>query len=163
MSKNSGFQIFCWNISSRFTPILLYMIIAATSKDVYNMGLQGPILGAILGPQISQSSFLWGLSQKVFTGFTSALLHVLIASTFRDVCYMGLRGTILGPFWVPKLVKLPVFGQFICNFSLVSHQYCSTCSLQLPLDVWRIWASEAQFIGHFGPKNRSIFQFLVIF
>ena len=32
-------------------------------------------------------------------------------------------------------------------FSLVSCQYCFTCSLQVLLEVWRIWASEAHFLG----------------
>ena len=47
------------------------------------------------GPKTSQNSGLWSFSQKVFTGFTSVLLHMLIASTFRGVMNMGLRGPIL--------------------------------------------------------------------
>ena len=57
-------------------------------------------------------------------------------------------------------ISLSLYGQYgpqnsgLCSFSqkcpLVSHQYCSTCSLQVLLEVWRIWASEAQFFGHFG-------------
>ena len=56
--------------------------------------------------------------------------------------------TILGP----KVSQILVFGHFLKKFSLVSHQYCFTCSLQILLDVWGIWASEAQFLGHLGPK-----------
>ena len=31
-------------------------------------------------------------------------------------------------------------SSFLIKFSLVSHQYCFTCSLQLLLDVGRVWA-----------------------
>ena len=72
--------------------------LSATVRDVYNMGLKGPIFGQ-LGPQISQNYFLWSLSQNVFTGFTSVLLYMFIASTFTDVWNKGIRGTIWGPFW----------------------------------------------------------------
>ena len=47
---------------------------------------------AILGRKGSQNSGLWSLSQKVFAGFTSVLLHMLSASTFRGVRNMGPRG-----------------------------------------------------------------------
>ena len=59
------------------------------------VGLRGPILG----PQTSQNSGLWSFSQK---NFTSTLLHMLIASTFRCVENMGRRGLIFGPLWTPK-------------------------------------------------------------
>ena len=52
---------------------------------------------------------------------------------------------------------------FLKKFSLVSHPYCFTCSLQVLLEVWRIWASEAQFLVHGGPQNKSKFWSLVIF
>ena len=48
---------------------------------------------------------------------------------------------ILGP-----KAKVVVFGHFLQNFSMVSHQYCFTCLLQVLLYVWRIWDSEAQFL-----------------
>ena len=57
---------------------------------------------------------------------------------------MGLRGQIFGPLWVPKLVKIPVFGTFLTNFSMVSYQSYHFGPL---LEV-----SEAQFPGHFGPQ-----------
>ena len=57
---------------------------------------------AILGPKVSKNSGLWSLSQKVFYGFMSVLPHMLIASTFRCVENMGLRGPIFGPLWAPK-------------------------------------------------------------
>ena len=47
---------------------------------------QRPNFCTIFGPKGSQNSGLWSLSQKVFTGFTSVLLHMLIASTFRARC-----------------------------------------------------------------------------
>ena len=60
-------------------------------------------------------------------------------------------------------VKILVFGHFLKKFSMVSHQYYFTWSVQVILDVWRIWASEAQFLGHFGHQNKSKFRSLVIF
>ena len=77
-----------------------------------------------------QNSGLWSLSQKVFTDFTSVLLHMLIASTFSGVLNMGLRhvrGPMLGPFkqsgtktnlvakilatkfWLPNLVSFLLY------------------------------------------------------
>ena len=61
-------------------------------------GPQGPNFWAILGPKVRKISGVWSLSQKVFTGFTTVLLHMLIPSTFRCMENMGLRGPILGHF-----------------------------------------------------------------
>ena len=58
------------------------MLIGATFRDVYNMGLRGPIGD----PKGNRNSSIWSLSQKVFTGFTSVLLHMLIASILLDGC-----------------------------------------------------------------------------
>ena len=57
---------------------------------------------AILGSKVRKISGVWSLSQKVFTGFTTVLPHILIPSTFRCVENMGLRGPIFGPLWAPK-------------------------------------------------------------
>ena len=65
-------------------------------------GPQRPNFWAILDNKVSKNSGLWSLYQKVFTDFTSVLLHMLIASTFSIVWNMGLWGPILGPFWAPK-------------------------------------------------------------
>ena len=143
------------------------MLIEATFRDVYNMGLEGPIFGPFETPKVSQNYGLWSLSQNVFTGsqqycFTYSLqvlsfmcgiwasevqfwghfgcqdesrfrclvifsnsffywfhvsdAHMLIASTIRCVENMGLRGPIFGPLWAPKLVKIPLFGNFLKTF-----------------------------------------------
>ena len=89
MSKNSSFRIYCWKVSSVFTSVFLYVLIAA----------QRPYFWAILGPKASQNSYAWSLSQNVFIGFTSIKLHMLIPLTFKCVENMGLRGPIFGPFW----------------------------------------------------------------
>ena len=65
-------------------------------------GHQRPNLGPILDPKASKNSGLWSLFQKVFNGFTSVLLHMLIACTFIGVWNMSLWGPILGPFGAPK-------------------------------------------------------------
>ena len=59
-------------------------------------GPQKPNLLAILGPKVSKHSGIWSLSQKVFTVFTSVLLNMLVANTFR--CVKGPNfGATLGP------------------------------------------------------------------
>ena len=55
-----------------------------------------------LVPKMSQNASLWSLSTKAFLGLTSVLLHMFIASTFRGVENMGLRGPMFGPLWTPK-------------------------------------------------------------
>ena len=100
-SQNSGLETFCWKASSEFTSILLYMLIGATFRHVYNMGHKCSI--SILGGfEVSKNSGVLSLSQNFFTGFTSVLLHMLIASNFRCLENMGIRGPIFGPLWVPK-------------------------------------------------------------
>ena len=53
-----------------------------------------PNLGAILGSKISHNANHWSFPQNVFTGFTPVLGHMVIASTFRCVDNMGMRGRI---------------------------------------------------------------------
>ena len=98
-------------------------------------GPQRPNFWAILGPKVRKISGVWSLPQKVFTGFTTVLLHMLIPSTFRCVENMGLRGLIFGPLWATKYVKIPVFGHFLKNFPLVSHQSWCTCQIGQLLEV----------------------------
>ena len=43
-------------------------------------GPQRPNFWAILGPKVSQNTCVWSLLQKIFTGFISVLLQMLIAS-----------------------------------------------------------------------------------
>ena len=84
---------------------------------------------------------------------------MLIGATFTYVYNMGLKCPISGSFWAPKKVKILVFGHFLKKFSLASHQYCFTCSLQVLLDGWRIWASETQFLGPQINKNSGLWSF----
>ena len=132
MSQNSGFWLFCWKVSSGFTSVLLYMLIGATFRDVYNMGPKGPIFGPFqVGPQ-SEAKF-WALVTlwKSFHWF-----HIIIASHAH--CKYLERFVIFGP-WksnfgvilCPKISQIQVFGHFLKKFSLVSHLYRFTCSLQV--------------------------------
>ena len=87
-SQNSGFRLFCSKVS--YTHWSYFQICV-------QYGPQRPNFWSILDPKISKNSGRWSLSEKVFTGFTSVLLHKLIASTFSGVWNMSLRGPILGP------------------------------------------------------------------
>ena len=129
MSQNSGFRPFCYKSFplDQLTSVLLYMLISEiflanfwaildpkyvkildlghilrTFSGMWNMGFRAPILAPFFGPQISRNSGLWAFSQIVFTGFTSVLLHMLIASAYRCVQNVGIRGPILGPLWAPN-------------------------------------------------------------
>ena len=77
-------------------------------------GPQRPNFWTILDPTVCKNTGLSSLSQKVFTSFTSVLLHMLIASTFRCVENHGLQRS---NFWVPKQIKIPVFGHFLKKIS----------------------------------------------
>ena len=127
--------------NSGFWTILLKSFLWSYFQRCVEYGPQRSNFWAILDPKVSKNDGLWSLSQRGFSGFISVLLHMLIASTFNCVCNMGFRGPIFGPFWTPKYVKTRGFGHFLKKFSLVSHQYCSTWSLQVLLYMWRIWAS----------------------
>ena len=108
---NSAFRLFCQKVSFEFTSVMLYMHIG-TSELLSEMCIiwaqsQSPNLWAILGPK-AKSCGLWSLSQKLFNGFTSVLLHMLIASTFICVENMGLRSPIFGPKNKSKLQSLAI-------------------------------------------------------
>ena len=67
-------------------------------------------------------------------------------------------------FWAtlgPKISKKK--GIFSKHFPLVSHQSWFICQFHLLLVLCWISASEAQFLSHFGPQNRTWFRSLVIF
>ena len=122
-------------------------------------GRQRPNFGTIMGPKISKNSGLWSfVFQKVFTGFISALLHMLIASTFRCVENMGLRGPILGPLGVPNKTKILVFGHFLTNIPLVSRQFWFTYQFQLLLEVSWISASRGPISGSFRAPRENMIQ-----
>ena len=88
-------------------------------------------------------------------GFTSVLLHMLIASTVRCVENMDLRRSnfwaILNPKW---------FSRTFCTGFI---QSWLTCEFELLLELSCISASEVPFQVHFRPQNRTWFRFLVIF
>ena len=119
------------------------MLIGATYQRCIQYGPQKANFRAILDPNVSQNSGLWSLSQKVFTDFTSLLLHILIASTFSGVWNIGLGRLICGPFWALKTSKLRNLDIFLKQFALVSFQ--CFCSLQELLRC-------VQFCGHFRPE-----------
>ena len=94
----------------RFSNILLKSLVwIHISLDLYahwsyfmRCVKYGPNFWVILSPKVRKISVVWTLSQNLFTGFTTVLLHMLIPSTFRCVENMGPRGPILGPLWAPK-------------------------------------------------------------
>ena len=88
--------------SKSFHRFHISIVSYAHCKRCVEYGTQMPNFVAILGPKISQHSGLWSFNQKVFTCFTSVLLHILTASTFRGVENMGLKGSIFGPLWAPE-------------------------------------------------------------
>ena len=99
---------------------------------------------------LNQNSGLWLLSQKIFTGFTSVLLHMLIAIT---MC--GEYGPQRSYFWAPlgpKVSKNSSLWSSSHKFSLVSHQSWFTCQFQLLLEVCWISAQKTQIQGIFDPK-----------
>ena len=55
----------------------------------------------------------------------------------------------------PQSGKNLGFWPFCQTLPLDSHQSWFTCSLELLLEVRRIWVSEARFSGNFGFPNRS--------
>ena len=112
------------------------------------MGLKGPISGPF-GPQ-SKNFWCLVISQKVFIGLTTVLLHMLIPSIFRCVENMGLRDPIFGPLWPPNKSKFRSLVIFSKKFPLVAHQSWCACQFGLLLEMCWILAPEAQFPGHFG-------------
>ena len=110
------------------------------------------------GPQISKNSGLWSLSKIIFTGFTSVLPNMLIASTFKCVENMGLSGSIFGPLWPPPQISK---NSGLWSFSLL-HQSWFTCQFGILLEVCWIFASETQFQDNFGHQNRTWFRSVVI-
>ena len=96
---------------------------------------------------------------KKFTGFTSVLIYMLIASFFQRCVEFGPQRPNLGSIWGPKISQNSGLWSFSQKKSLVSHQYCFTCSLQVLLDVWRLWASEVQFWGPKINKNSGLWSF----
>ena len=113
-------------------------------KKCVQYGHQRLNFRAILYPKVSQNAGFWSLSQKVFAGLTPVLIHMLIASTFSGVWNMASKAQFWDDFWPLNKSKFR-YLVILKNFSLVSHQYCFSCSLQVLSNVWRIWASDVQF------------------
>ena len=87
---------------------------------------------------------------------------MLNGADFRDVYNMSLYDPIFGPFGALSKSKFWTLVTFTKRFhwfpiSIASH------ALQVLSVVCGIWASEAQFGGYHGPKNKSKFRFLIIF
>ena len=70
------------------------MLIGDIFRDVYSMGLKGPIFGQF-GLQSKSKFWTFLTFAKVFIGFTLVLLDMLIARTFSGVSNMELRRLIL--------------------------------------------------------------------
>ena len=79
-----------------------------------------------------QISSVWSLSQKVFTGFTTLLLHVFIASAFRCVENMGLRGPIFGPLWAQNKQKF----RSLIIFSKIFHWFRISLGIHVNLSYF---------------------------
>ena len=110
----------------------------------------GPNFWAILNPKVNQNSGLWSLSQKVFIGFTSVLLHMLIASTFKQ---MGLRGPIVEPFWAPSKSNSGLW-------SISQNVFTGFTSVLLHMFIASTWCVENMghrglVFGPFGPPNKN--------
>ena len=99
------------------------------------------------GPQSKKNFWCLVISQKVFIGFTTILLHMLIPSTFRCVENMAPNlWATLGP----QISQNSGLWSFSEKFPLVAHQSWCACQFGLLLEVCWILAPEAQFPGHFG-------------
>ena len=112
-----------------------------------------------IGQYIGLRLFSWNVSAI----FTWKLIYKLIGATFVGVLKRGTRGPNFGPFWPYKWVKIQVFEYFVETFGLDSHQSCFICALELLSETCKIWASKAQFLGHFGPQSKKNFWRLVTF
>ena len=101
-------------------------------------GPQRPNFWAILGPKVRKISGVWSLSQKVFTGFTTVLLNMLILSAFRCVENMGLRG--------------PIFGPLLPNVGLWSFSQKCPAGCASVLVYMSIWAT-CRGVLNIGPRG----------
>ena len=157
MSQNSGFRIFCWKIWSGFTSVALHAHWGYFQRCV-KYGTQRPNFGAILVPKVRTISGVWSLSQKVFTGFTTVLLHMLIRSTFRCVVnmHMGLRGPILGPLWAPNKSKF----RSLVIFSKIFHWLRISLGVHVNLGYFykcvEYWPQRPNFRVIWTPKYNII-------
>ena len=114
---------------------------------------------AKIGQYIGFRLFSW----NVFAIFTWNLIYKLIGATFVGVWKRGTRGPNFGPFWASKWVKIQVFEYFVEKSGLDLHQSWFICALELLSEMCNIWASNAQFLGHFGPQSKKKFWCLITF
>ena len=128
----------------------LHILIASSFRGVWNMGPRDANFCAILGLEMNKNSgFFFQICEKVSNGFTSVLHYMFIGDTLRDVYNVGLKAPIFGPFWHPKYFKILVFDHFLKKFSLVSHQYCFTCSLEVLFRCVENLGLRSPFLGSF--------------
>ena len=121
-----------------------------------NLGHFGPMMG-VMASEITSLGIVYSIiysgadqrkHQKLrITGL--CVRNSLVTGEFPDQMASNAENVSI---WWCHHVKIQVFSHFLKKFSLVSHQYCLWYSLQILLNVWRIWASEVQFLGNFGPK-----------
>ena len=110
-------------------------------------------------PNVSKLRFLTILLKRFLWIHTSLALNAHW-SLYQRCWQYGLQRLNFGAILDPKGGKNSGLWSLSQMVLLVSHQYCFTCSLQVLLAVWRIWASEVKFLCHFGaPKWVKILVF----
>ena len=137
-----GFRLF----SAGFTWNLIYKLIGATLVAVQKIGPRDPNFWAskwVKTQVFLLKSFLW--------------IHINLALYahwiyFQRCVHYGPQRPNIWAILGPKVSQNFGLVTFSKKFLLVSHEYCFTCSLQVLLDVLRIWASWAQFWDHFGSQ-----------
>ena len=93
--------------------------------------------------------------QHKFICFTSLLLHMLIASTFRCVEYGSHRPKFLDHFEPQMNKKFRVFFAILSkHFLWIHNNPAPYVLLELLSKMHIIWASKAQFLGHFGSQSK---------
>ena len=107
------------------------------------------------GPKIK--SKLWTLVtfSKIFDYFHISINSHAHCKYFRRCVEYGHQRSNFGAILGPQISKNSGLWSFSQKVSTGSHQYCFTCSLQVFVDVWRIWSSEVMCLGHFGPQNQQ--------
>ena len=106
-------------------------------------GPQRPNFWTILGPKVRKFSGVWSLSQKVFTGFTTVLLHMLIPGTFRCVENMGLRGPIFSVTLGPQISQ----NSGLWSFKKKNPTGCASVLVHMS-----IWSTFRRGVLSIGPR-----------
>ena len=133
-----GFRLFSLKIFTGFTWNFIHKLIGATFFRYVKERPKRPKFVGNFGPP-NESKFRFS---TILSKNSALYAHW---GYFQRCVQCGLQRPNFGPFWAPKEIKSLFFGHFLKKFSLVSHQYCRTRSLQVLLDVW---------MCHFGYQNK---------